>query len=64
MTTIIILAVWLIGIVVSYFLVFKKWEDKEIIDCIFFSLFWPAILAVYCFDCVYQKIRKWKKPDN
>jgi hypothetical protein len=46
MIYVIILAVWLVGVFISYNKYIKNWDNKEY-EKIIFSLIWPLILPLY-----------------
>lgn len=49
--------VWLIGTVVSYSLVFKKWkEDATKFEQIWYSLIWPLVAILYVIHWMHMKL--------
>ena len=49
MIWIVVIAVWLIGMVVSYLEVFKKWDDEDAnqFEKLWYSFVWPLVGILY-----------------
>ena len=55
MIWIVIIAVWLIGMVVSYLEVFKKWDDEDAnqFEKLLYSFVWPLVGIIYGIQRLY-----------
>jgi hypothetical protein len=58
MIWIVVIAVWLIGMVVSYFEVFKKWDDEDAnqFEKLWYSFVWPLIGILYGIHWLHNKL--------
>ena len=50
-----VIAVWLIGMVVSYLKVFKKWDDEDAnqFEKLWYSFVWPLVGILYGIQRLY-----------
>lgn len=55
MIWIVVIAVWLIGMVVSYLEVFKKWDDEDAnqFKKLWYSFVWPLVGILYVIQLLY-----------
>ena len=55
MIWIVVIAVWLIGMVVSYLEVFKKWDDEDVnqFEKLWYSFVWPLVGILYGIQWLY-----------
>lgn len=55
MIWIVVIAVWLIGMVVSYLEVFKKWDDEDAnqFEKLWYSFVWPLVGILYGIQRLY-----------
>ena len=55
MIWIVVIAVWLIGMVVSYLEVFKKWDDEDAnqFEKLWYSFVWPLVGILYVIQQLY-----------
>jgi len=52
MTWFIVLIVWLIGILITYGFVTRKWDDKKKSEQIYYAIIWPLTLILYLIHLV------------
>lgn len=58
MIWIVVIAVWLIGVVVSYLEVFKKWDDEDAnqFEKLWYSFAWPLVGILYGIHWLHNKL--------
>ena len=57
MIWIVVIAVWLIGMVVSYLEVFKKWDDDaNQFEKLWYSFVWPLVGILYGIHWLHNKL--------
>ena len=58
MIWIVVIAVWLIGMVVSYLEVFKKWDDEDAnqFEKLWYSFVWPLVGIFYGIYWLHNKL--------
>ena len=54
----ILLFVYVVGIIVSYFCFFCKWENHPAWERIYFAVIWPLILPLYIIHYLHNKDNK------
>lgn len=51
-------AIWIIGAILSYFLVFKKWDDEDAtkFEKVWYAAVWPMVGILYLIHLIHNNL--------